>query len=230
MSGLQHLRLLSLHGTFSWDGGDEEMVQVGGRRGEGGVTPRWSSQARARARAPISTQLTCLAAPFPACCSDRGLPFRTPLQPVNLSALTPLKELRVLSISECFRLVALPPAVVGLTRLKALHLEKCPSLEGLPDNLLLPRLLMLRWAGQSCRGSVGVFTCPFIDIAPSSPLPPTCPDLCCSFPSSFTASTGPFCLPAMLLLRASRSCSRCVGVSVLWQPSWQQRAASWQQW
>ncbi|KAI7835750.1 hypothetical protein COHA_010355 [Chlorella ohadii] len=90
MTGLQHLRLLSLHGTFSWDDVDDEMQQ-----------------------------------------------------PINLTALSPLKHLRVLSISESFRLITLPPAVVGLTRLKALHLEKCPALEGLPANLLLPHLAML---------------------------------------------------------------------------------------
>lgn len=58
----------------------------------------------------------------------------------------------MLSISESFRLTVLPPSVVGLTRLKALHIEKCPSLERLPDNLLLPHLVMMRWAGLSGRG------------------------------------------------------------------------------
>ena len=45
-------------------------------------------------------------------------------QPVRLTALAPLKDIRVLSVSESFRLTALPREALGLARLEGLSREE----------------------------------------------------------------------------------------------------------
>ncbi|PSC77010.1 leucine-rich repeat containing [Micractinium conductrix] len=64
----------------------------------------------------------------------------------DLTPLSTLTGLRVLSLSECSRMHVLPPAISGLTGLRALHVEK-GALQALPDDLHLPhcQILSIDW-------------------------------------------------------------------------------------
>ncbi|KAL4421229.1 hypothetical protein ABPG75_010520 [Micractinium tetrahymenae] len=118
-----------------------------------GLTPApWTEQAHGGEAAEIPECVLALPAlrfldvseSLPLRGLEEALPRLTGLTglPVSFEPLAALRDMRVLSLSECPRMRQLPPPVAGLTNLRALHVEKC-GLEALPEDLHLPRCQML---------------------------------------------------------------------------------------